>query len=153
MQRLTVGVIAALVPVVMLTGCERAKIKLDREVDRLCAIDGGVHIYEKVTLPKEDFGPHGEVFPQHRSLPSESGRYGPLYFASIDRQTLVAGDPSLVKSTIRFIRRADGKLLGEQINYVRGGGDLPGPWNPSTHQCNQVVYSAIPLRNIFVNGN
>ena len=62
---------------VMLTGgCERAKTKLDREVDRLCAIDGGVKIYERVTLAPENFGPNGEVFPQYQHLTSKGGNWG-----------------------------------------------------------------------------
>ena len=38
-----------------MSGCERAKTRLDREVDRLCAVDGGVHIYETVKLSKEKY--------------------------------------------------------------------------------------------------
>ena len=85
------------------------QIKLDREVDRLCAIDGGVHIYETVILPKENFGPDGEV--------------------------LVAGNPSLVRLQGDFVRKSDDKVMGKVVIYVRGGGDLPGPWHPSSHRC------------------
>ncbi|KAB2875822.1 MAG: hypothetical protein F9K36_04310 [Burkholderiaceae bacterium] len=141
---LTFGALAIVV------GCgPYEKAKLDREVDRLCAIDGGVRVYETVKLGKENFGADGEVFPQFRSLPSEGGRYGPLYYATLDRQTLVSGDPSLVRSAIRIIRRSDGKVLAEQINYVRGGGDLPGPWAASTHQCKQVLEPQRALISVF----
>lgn len=120
----------------MLAGCgPYQKAKLDREVDRLCAIDGGVRIYETVTLPKENFGPDGEVFPQYRTLPGSSGRYGPDYFSTLESSTLIAGNPKLVKWHIRFFRRADGKLLAEKVAYERGGGDMPGPWNPTSHVC------------------
>ena len=131
------------------TGCERAKTRLDREVDRLCAIDGGVRIYETVKLSKENFGPDGEVFPQYRGLPPESGRYGNLYSETLEQTTLVAGDPSLTKSRIRFIRRTDGKVLAEEINYSRGGGDFSGPWNASAHQCKQVLEPKRSLINVF----
>jgi len=126
MRRVALLVISSALFVV--AGCERAKTKLDREVDRLCAIDGGVHIYETVKLPKENFGPDGEVFPQYRRLPPEGGRYGPLYYEVLERKTLVDGDPTLTASRIRIIRRTDGKILAEQINYVRGGGILLRPW-------------------------
>lgn len=145
------AVVLAFSALVAVGGCGPVeKFRLDREVDRLCAIDGGVHVYETVRLAKEDFGADGEVFPQFRSMPLESGRYGSKYFATLDRQTLVAGDPSLVKSTIRIIRRSDGKILAQQINYVRGGGDLPGPWASSTHQCKQVLKPQQPLTSVFV---
>ena len=138
MQRLTVVVIAALVPVVLLTGCERAKIKLDREVDRLCAIDGGVHIYEKVTLPREDFGPDGEVFPQYRALVTSGGSLGPDYKWSSTTKRIVDGDPSLNRREQVITRSNDSKVLGRRIVYIRGGGDLPGPWAPSAYSCRDV---------------
>src|SRR4051794_10382480 len=67
MRRL-IALALTVAPMLLFAGCERAKTKLDREVDRLCAIDGGMHVYETVKLPKEDFGPDGEVFPQYRGV-------------------------------------------------------------------------------------
>ena len=32
-------------------------------------------------------------------------------------------------------RKLDGKLLGEVIVYIRRGGDMPGPWHPSSFMC------------------
>lgn len=125
------------------------KYRLDREVDRLCAIDGGVRIYETVTLSKENFGPNGEVFPQFRRLPREDGRYGSMYQETVRRETVFRGDLSLTKSTVRFTRKSDGKVLAEQINYVRGGGDFPGPAAPSSHQCKQVLHAKQTLISVF----
>ena len=31
------------------------KDRLDREVKRLCAMDGGIRVYEKITLPADKF--------------------------------------------------------------------------------------------------
>jgi hypothetical protein len=144
------SLVLVLITSAIVGGCERAKTKLDREVDRLCAIDGGVHIYETVKLPNDNFGPDGEVFPQYRGLPPESGRYGPHFYETLERTTLVPGDPSLIKSRIRIIRRSDGKVLAEQVNYSRGGGDFYGPWNASTHQCLQVRDAKRSLVSTFV---
>jgi hypothetical protein len=120
----------------VLAGCgSPQKAELDREVDRLCAIDGGVHIYEVVRLPKEDFGPDGTVFPQYRHLPSNSGRFGSAYVDRVTSKVLVAGDPSLVRLNISITRRADEKLLGEVVIYGRRGGDGPGLSEPSSYLC------------------
>jgi len=116
-------------------GCERAKTKLDREVDRLCAIDGGVHIYETAKLPKENFGPDGEVFPQYRGLPLDNGRYGPEYYLRSEEKVLRRDSPSMYRFSVGIIRRSDGRVMGEQISYVRRGGDFPGPWADSAHSC------------------
>ena len=44
------------------TGCSGpSKSELDAEVKRLCAIDGGIKVYETVTLPSERFDEHGNV--------------------------------------------------------------------------------------------
>lgn len=153
MRHVKVAVAVSMALIVVVGWKPFQKFRLDREVDRLCAIDGGVHIYETVTLPKENFGPDGEVFPQFRHLFKQGGHLGPDFKSTLSREVLVAGDPQLVKSQIQILRTSDGKLLGQQINYARGGGDLPGPWNPSTHQCRQVIYSTTPLRNIFMKGN
>lgn len=37
------------------------KARLDKEVDRLCAIDGGIKVYETVLLPPDKFNQWGEV--------------------------------------------------------------------------------------------
>ena len=111
------------------------KAELDREVDRLCVIDGGVHIYEVVRLPKEDFGPDGTAFPQYRTQLFTAGRYGPEYVGRMADRVLVSGNPSMVRQTTMIVRKADDKVLGEVVIYGRRGGDTPGPSAPSSHVC------------------
>ena len=134
-KRMTVAGLAVLMMLSLLSACERAKTKLDGEVDRLCAIDGGVHIYETVTLPKENFGPNGEVFPQYRWKRLDSGRYGSEYTYDSADAVVVSGDPALQRINSRILRKKDGRLLGEVVIYRRSGGDFPGPWEPSTYSC------------------
>lgn len=126
---LTLGVAA-------LGGCSSPrKSELDREVDRLCAIDGGVHIYEVVRLPKEDFGPDGEVFPQYRRRLLTEGRFGTAFGVRLDDRVIVAGDPSLTRQNTLIVRNSDNKVLGEVVIYGRRGGDGPGPAAPSSYLC------------------
>ncbi|MFV0665968.1 hypothetical protein [Denitromonas sp.] len=149
MKRIAIVMALTIFPAFIAYG-EFRKWQLDREVDRLCAIDGGIHIYEQVRLPKESFGPDGEVFPQYRHLIPESGELGPDFFSQVDRVELVRGNPELVRSVVHIYRRDDKKLLGEQINYIRGGGDIPGPWSSSTHQCSEIMNASKRLRDVFV---
>ena len=111
------------------------KAELDREVDRLCAIDGGVHVYEVVRLPKEDFGPDGTVFPQYRAQLFTAGRYGPEYVGRMANKVLVAGNPALERISTLIVRRTDDKVLGEVVIYRRSGGDMPGPSAASRYSC------------------
>lgn len=144
----------ALVMIALVTlstvGCERTKTRLDREVDRLCAIDGGVHIYETVKLSKENFGPDGEVFPQFKGRTSEQGRYGSDYWGSLEVAVLIAGNPSLQRNRVAMRRRSDDKVLAEIIDYKRGGGDLPGPWEPSYYTCPQSIQTGDFYRRVFL---
>ena len=36
------------------------KAQMDKEVDRLCAVDGGIKVYETVKLPADQFNEWGE---------------------------------------------------------------------------------------------
>lgn len=134
----------------LLQGCERAKSTLDREVDRLCAIDGGVRIFETVRLPKENFGPDGEVFPQHKGKLAGSGRYGESYGGSLVVEAIQEGRPGIVRIRARITRNLDEKVLGEIIDYKRSGGDFPGPWEPSSHACNLGAETVNFERKIFL---
>ena len=144
------GAIVASMVLGGLAGCERTKTKLDREVDRLCAIDGGVHIYETVTLAKENFGPDGSVFPQYRHLFLARGHLGPEFIPVSETALLVEGDPALQRDRIAVVRKRDGKVLGEFINYKRSGGDLPGPWEPSRKSCPQLAEANTLYGRVFL---
>lgn len=125
----------SLASLLVLAGCERAKTTLDREVDRLCAIDGGVRVFTTVTLPRENFGPDGQVFPQYRHLTFDRGALGEHFTAIFRTDTLVTGNPGLARYSTRVVHRATGEVLGELVIYRRAGGDFTGPWEPSVHSC------------------
>ena len=131
------------------SGCERAKTKLDREVDRLCAIDGGVKIYERVTLSAENFGPNGEVFPQYQHLTSKGGQLGTEYRNELTSTEIVSGSPSLTRWRSTVVRTTDSKLLGESIVYVRRGGDFYSLSPDSVHSCPLPVASNL-IPKIFL---
>jgi hypothetical protein len=143
---------ALLICALLVSGCERAKTKLDREVDRLCAIDGGVKIYETVTLSAENFGPNGEVFPQYQHLTSKGGGYGPDFIGRSERKILIQGDPKVVRSVVQIIRKRDNKTLGESTNYSREGGDFYSLSPPSVYDCKQYIESKVQLHQIFLKG-
>lgn len=114
-----------------ISGCEREKDRLDAEVLRLCARDGGVKVYEKVKLPAEKFDTFGvaQVPSKDKAKPEDD------YFFERDVQYLKKGNPELWRSQHRLIRRKDGKVLGESVRYSRRGGDMPGPWHESSFSC------------------
>jgi len=115
-----------------------------------CAIDGGVHIYETVALPKDYFGPDGELASPYKGRMGTDARYGPEYQSTLTKAYLVSGNPSLTRTVWRLVRKADGKVLGEAIIYSRADGDLPGPSAPSGHTCPKPPADINIERRVFV---
>lgn len=142
----------AAVTLVLLTGCEKAR--LDQEVDRLCRLDGGIKVHESVKLSKEDYDERRRiVFPQYAELPGDKGRYGSLYYSIWETKIIVSGDPELVRSHLKIVRRSDGKVLGEHITYFRRGGDIPNPFHPSSYGCPSVDSTPDLVRQVFLTGD
>lgn len=109
------------------------KDRLDREVKRLCAIEGGIKVYETVKLPAEKFDQYGRIQISARWLVKPEDEY--YYEGSTNY--LIKGNPELLRLHTRMYRKSDNILLGESILYVRRGGDLSGPWHPSSFSCPQ----------------
>jgi hypothetical protein len=124
------------------------KAELDAEVRRLCAIDGGIKVYETVKLPPEKFDKYGNV-----TIPAQdSAKPEDEYFYEHEMIHYREGNPSLSKEHFKIIRRSDGKVLGESIRYWRGGGDLPGPWHPSSFSCPPTAQPGLET-SIFLEGD
>ncbi|MBX3647697.1 MAG: hypothetical protein R3E40_03570 [Rhodocyclaceae bacterium] len=152
---------AALLP--LLAGCE--KHRLDAQVKELCAKDGGVKVYETVKLPADRFDQWGmvklyserqEIKEAYRNDQSDTHMehvMGSNYILKKNIHYYQKGSPSLHRYHAQVFSRADGKLLGESIGYSRGGGDFPGPWQPSSFSCPD-RYGEVPLlMEVFVKSN
>ena len=134
------------------------KVRLDREVERLCAIDGGVKVYETVTLPPDKFDKWGQI---NFYDPTQGEKaLGPEYIFQLDMHYYKKGHPvsqgaqeiSMRRDHFKIIRKSDMKLLGEVVKYHRAGGDLPGPWMPSSYHCPGVLEAndIVLIHKIFI---
>ena len=152
-RRLAVVVTACLL--LALAGCER--YALDREMQELCKKDGGIKVYETVTLPPEMFDQNGDPFPgwlaRHESL-----RLGADYRLVQETVYLKQGDPlrgegRLVRSRVSVVRSADNKTLAEGILYGRSGGDFIVVDHFSSSSCPQRL--GLPrsvIHGVFIKG-
>lgn len=129
-----------------LAGCEKAR--LDDEVRRLCAIDGGVKVYETVTLQPGNLDRSGNI----RIPSAKDAKLSDDYYYESETEFLRKGDPDLRRDHTKIIRRSDMKILGESTYYARRGGDIPGPWHPSSFGCPPIGSTASLEDSIFVNG-
>lgn len=128
-----------------------AKIYYDAKVDRLCAVDGGVKVYETVSLPPEKFNEGG--YPNFFRPTQNENALGPEYIFKWERTYLRNGNPDIIRTHHEVIRRADSKLLGETTYYERGGGDLPIPGAPSSYICPSIDDSGVGslFKQVFIN--
>ena len=121
----------------VLTGCE--KDELDRQMEALCAKDGGNKVYETVALPADMFSESGQPFSSVKSR-SQEGKLGSEYIYLNEIKILKEGDilkgeGRLLRGHIKIIRKSDSKLLGESIAYGRSGGDGFVLGHPSSNSC------------------
>lgn len=123
-----------------------SKAELDAEVRRLCAIDGGVKVYETVALPPEMLDEHGRL--RIRVPFKEQGASAGPYFYEIEYKTLVEGNTRLRRTESRIIRSDDRKILGVRVTYGQDGGS----WAPSSFSCPAPHASAGLELSVFVNG-
>ncbi len=109
------------------------KIYYDVEVNRLCRVDGGVKVYETVKLPAEKFDKWGQI---NFYKPTQGeNTLGTEYVYRSTNFSIRQNNPDLRRDHVQIFRKSDMKLLGEVTTYVRGGGDLPGPWQPTAYRC------------------
>jgi hypothetical protein len=60
---------------------------------------------------------------------------GPEYIFKSETTYYRKGNPEMWRTHVQIIRRSDNRLLGESTRYSRRGGDLTGPWHPSSFSC------------------
>lgn len=141
---LAVGLTILSVPALVSNG---VKAHYDRQVRELCEKDGGVRVYETVTLPLDKFNEWGQV---NFYKPTQGDNaLGEEYLLKTNIQYIRGGNPSLRRYHVQVVRRRQGLLLGESIGYDRGGGDLPGPWQPSSYSC-PVHHGEAVIDRIFI---
>lgn len=122
------------------------KYYYDAEVERLCAIDGGVKVYETVRLPAERFDKYGNIGLRSKRYAKSTDEY----YLDMEELPIMAGDVNVIKHVARAIRRSDGKVMGDSVHYGRGGGDLPGPWHPSSYSCPDLTAQPGLEKSIFI---
>ena len=144
-------IIALLLLLPLATACASgpSKSELDAEVKRLCAVDGGIKVYETVKLPAELVDKYGGIRLPSKTLAKQSDEY----YYELDIYYYRKGNPEMSRSRYRVIRRSDGKVLGESIRYGRGGGDLPGPWHDSSFTCPEIGAKPSLENSIFLKGD
>jgi len=129
----------ALVLLLSMMGCTTPSQWIaDAQVDELCAKDGGIKVYETVTLPKERFNEWGQfvVHDEKYAKPTdEYYRVEKITDIKGSHNSGQMGDLIIYRNHWKIYRRIDHKLLGESIRYARMKGDIFIVDAPSGYTC------------------
>ncbi len=105
--------------------CEANKAYWDYKVTKMCEEDGGVTVYETVTLDEFDYinlsGSNGSIRIPYFNYSSDI--YHPYYRKSHDIK-IRESFPEVRKSITVLERRSDNKVLVKAVYYGRRGGDF-----------------------------
>lgn len=141
--------IVVLIPVTLVvllalvfTFYEGRKAYWDYRVKEMCERDGGIKVYDTVTLPVDKFNEWGQ--PNFYKPDEGDNALGREYIFRSKVSFYRKGNPQVARYRIQVIRRDDGKLLGESVSYGRGGGDIPSPSYGSGFHCPE-EYGDVPL--------
>ena len=99
---------------VALSGCGYERFLADREIDRLCEIDGGVRVIEYDDPPKEFLRPNGTIDLQDlaRAKPPQS-------YYIVRTEKLLQLDPEVARIEASLFRASDQRVLGVAVAYLR----------------------------------
>lgn len=143
--------LAPLVAILLTTlGCATAtRSALDADVDRLCAVDGGIKVYEVATLPAARFDKYGNVkLPTKTALTPEDE-----YYVEWNVYYYRKGNPEMWRSEHKVVRVRDGNVMGTLVRYTRRGGDMPSPMHESSYTCPAIGSTPGLERAVFRKSN
>jgi hypothetical protein len=146
----------------LIAGCE--KYALDRQMEELCKKDGGVRVFETVTLPASAFDRTGQltttIDSSSKAPPAVTILRSGEYSITSKTTVLKAGDPfsgagaGLIKEgrlqryeTV-IQRSSDKKVLGTDVSYGRAGGEI-NPGHPSSNYCPKPPIAPSLLNAVF----
>lgn len=144
-----------------LTGCER--YALDKQMEEFCKKDGGIKVYETVTLPASSFRQDGSLISGSHVPISSDAWFRPLglgddYRLYVRDERVVgkgarhhSGEGSINRVHEAIYRLPEKRLLGEAVWYGRSGGDgFTFGFQPSSESCPHFARGL--AQSIFVKG-
>ncbi|MDT3735112.1 MAG: hypothetical protein ROZ00_02690 [Denitratisoma sp.] len=116
---------------------EGRKAYWDYRVKQMCEKDGGLKVFEPITISHSQFlAWGGQEGIRGVPIPHESeNRSDILVFRRTADETLRSGSPEVRRDTTEFVRRSDRKVLGKYVYFARRGGDFPTIAHESSFGC------------------
>ena len=117
---------------------EARKAYWDYKVDKMCEKDGGVEVYETVTITENDQNRLTKLYGKFQLPHEDEAQENFPYFYRIRDSMIRKTYPKVGRTEVRVLRRLDQKILGRSVQYWRRGGDIPtGLSHGSSYICPQ----------------
>ena len=142
------------VPIILIVlgfvGTEINKAYWDSKVREMCEKDGGVTVFEKVEISKDDY-PDIRVTSKNLLIlpPERKAKSGDPLFYRYNLHYIRQGFLNVVRHEQSIIRSQDGKLLSKHISYGRQGGDFPTGLHPSHFSCGRDEVNLKLLKSVI----
>lgn len=130
---------------------ETRKTYWDSRLRDLCAQDGGVSVFEKITLTSEELKQLGGNPESGLPIPfaDDTTKKAYPYFRETRSSLIHQWNPEVGRLEVLVKRRLDGKVLGRSVQYWRRGGDLPtGLFHESSFVCPTPISLSRDILNI-----
>jgi hypothetical protein len=127
-----------------------SKIYWGHKINQLCAKEGGVKIYEKVALSKEEY----DALPKNNGLVSvpikELANENQGYYSEDKTIILNESNPNIRRVDTFIERKSDNKKIAQYTTFHRVGGDIPtGIGHPSSYTCPDPVRILEEISKVF----
>jgi len=140
-------------PFILIAGgiafCEANKAYWDHQVKLMCEKDGGVTVYERVELTKDEYeiikNSSGKI-----SIPFGWEKNDSPYYIYSKTEVIFNDSPKVWKDEMLIIRRRDNNVIAKKISYSRRGGDMPtGILHPSHFSCGNDEINLKKLQSVI----
>ena len=125
----TLRVFVAASLIAMLAGCmgyvPGRQSYWDSRVKGFCELDGGVTVYETVTLTREEHRRVSDILALRLTKRNDADSDKKPYVIEVVSTKINASNPEVARAETLIRRRSDGKVLGQAVQYWRRGGDIP----------------------------
>lgn len=112
---------------------EGRKAHWDSKVREMCEKDGGVKIYETVTLDASEYSKYINQFGNF-VIPRANNDKNSLLVSKDSSVYIRQSNPEVRRNELAVIKNPGGKTLGVRVSYSRVGGDFIA-FHPSIYRC------------------
>jgi len=129
---------------------EGRKAYWDYRVREMCEKDGGVTVYEKISVSPDEYRRLSKVDGSAAIVSEANSKPTEPAFA-VDKETVLKEwAPRVTRWESSVKRRSDGKVTGKMVTYYRVGGDFPLSFgHPTSFSCPERKQFYLDQANFF----